>query len=160
MTCLSELATTLADLHQLFFDLWEWCLNCFIVSSLLFSHFLFCFSNYSHRLEDFPTSPTSTAKQEFLYVGSRVSLNQNCPDYTPSIHLGGLSPICAFSRYFCVKLLLPVPNPKYIDNESHLFCKWSQSGEDLIFESNVLVGMPKIFSTGTSENIFCILRGL
>lgn len=65
---------------------------------LFFSHiFPFCFPNYSLRLEDFPTSPTSTAKQEFLYVESRVSLNQNRPDYTPPIHLRGLSPICAFS---------------------------------------------------------------
>lgn len=58
-------------------------LNCFILSSLLFSLFLFCFSNSSRRLEDFPTSPTSTAKQEFLYVGSHVSLNPNRPHDPP-----------------------------------------------------------------------------
>lgn len=173
VTCLSELAAALADLQQLFFDLCEWCLNCFIVSSaLLFSHFLLCFSNYSRRLEDFPTSPTSTAKQEFLYVGSRVSQNQNCPDYTPFIHLGLLSLICAFSQhlglcliwYFCVKLLLLVPNLKYIVNGSQLSQtgKWLQSGEDRrsiwVKYFNMLhsndAGMQKIFLTGTSAKYF------
>lgn len=85
----------------------EMCLNCFILSSALLFSLFFCFSNYSRRLEDFPTSPTSTAKQEFLYVGSHVSLNPNCPD-DPPIHLSGLSSVYSFTQRFCTRMSDPI----------------------------------------------------